>query len=260
MDYKNIKYSSKGNIAEIQLNRPDALNAFNMDLITEIESAINDVKSSQTVKLLTITANGRAFSAGADLIYFKSVISDPKKLGAYIKKLNQVFFQIEKLPIPTLCIVQGFALAGGLELMLCCDLVIAAKSAQFGDQHINFGLIPGGGSSKRLAERIGKQQALELMISGRWMDSYEALQNRLVYKTVDDEELKDFVEEFTDNIKSKSRASLRNIKTLINHSNYAARDNAIAFENNLFIKYVSSHEDPLEGLNAFSEKRRPNFN
>jgi len=259
LNYKNINYSCPNNIANIQLNRPDALNAFNMDLITELESALTEVKASQNIKLLIISANGRAFSAGADLIYFKSVVSDPKDLQRYIKKLNEVFFLIERLPIPTLCVVQGFALAGGLELMLCCDLVMAAKSAQFGDQHINFGLIPGGGSSKRLAERIGKQQALELMISGRWMDSEEALRTSLVYKVVDDADLETTVTDFAENINSKSRASLCNIKTLINHSNYAARDNSIAFENNMFVKYVSSHKDPLEGLNAFSEKRKPNF-
>ena len=259
LNYKNIIYSCTNHVAEIQLNRPDALNAFNMDLITEIESALNTVKESPKTKILVFSANGRAFSAGADLIYFKSVLSNPKDLQKYIRKLNQVFFMIEQLPIPTLCVVQGFALAGGLELMLCCDVIIASRSAQFGDQHINFGLIPGGGSSRRLTERIGKQQAFELMISGRWMSSEEALKIQLIYKVVDDQELKDTVTEFTSNISSKSRASLSNIKTLINHSNYASRYVAISFENEMFIKYVSSHEDPSEGLNAFSEKRKPNF-
>ena len=123
MNYKNINYSCPNNIANIQLNRPDALNAFNMDLITELESALTEVKASQNIKLLIISANGRAFSAGADLIYFKSVVSDPKDLQRYIRKLNEVFFLIERLPIPTLCVVQGFALAGGLELMLCLSLI-----------------------------------------------------------------------------------------------------------------------------------------
>ena len=257
--YKNIIYSCTKNTAEIKLNRPDALNAFNMELITEIESAIIEIKASQDIKVLILSSNGRAFSAGADLIYFKSIVSDQKKLQTYIKKLNQVFFLIEQLPIPTICVVQGFALAGCLEIMLCCDLVFAAKSAQFGDQHINFGLIPGGGSSKRLPERIGKQQAFELMISGRWMDSKEAKDTNLVYKVVEDQDLEQTVKEFTENIASKSIASLTNIKTLLNHSNYVTRDNAISYENNMFVKYVSSHKHPLEGLSAFSEKRKPNF-
>ena len=259
MVYKNISLNVSGALAEITLNRPKSLNALSGGLLVEMMHALEIVQNSKKLKLLKLSGNGRAFCAGADLLFFESIITDPKELANYIDTLNHVFVNMENLDIPTVSVVHGFALAGGLELMLSTDITLSSSSTRFGDQHINFGLIPGGGSTRRLEERIGKQSAIELMISGRWMDATEAEAKGLIYKTFADEVFNDEVDTFINNILDKSYGSLTRIKNIMNHSKHNSREDAIRFENNMFSNYVSTHNDPQEGLKAFKEKRAPNF-
>ena len=169
MEYTNIKLEIENGVATIRLNRPDALNALNTEMAEELSGAIADVAKNEGVKALVVRGEGRAFCSGADLIFFESAFNDASQLTPYIKKLNDCFLQLEELPFPVISVVHGFALAGGMELMLACDMTIAAEDARIGDQHANFGLMPGFGSTQRLPRRIGMQRAMELLTTGKWV-------------------------------------------------------------------------------------------
>ena len=151
MEYTNIKLEKEGAVATISLNRPDAMNALSPALLEDLSRAVANVQDDQSIKALVIRGEGRAFSAGADLVYFQTAFARPDLLTPYLQQFNDCLFQLESLPVPVIAVVHGFALAGGLELMLACDMALAADDARIGDQHVNFGLMPGGGVYSKTA-------------------------------------------------------------------------------------------------------------
>ena len=175
MQYSNIKLSKTDRVATMRLNRPDALNALSPELISELSHATREVSGDADLKALVVRGEGRGFCAGADLLYFDKVLDDLALLPDYVHNLNAALFALEELPIPTIAVVHGYALAGGMELMMACDMAIVADDARIGDQHANFGLIPGGGSTQRLPRRVGMPRAMELLTTGRWLSGAEAV-------------------------------------------------------------------------------------
>ncbi len=169
MEYTNIKLEKENSVATVRLDRPEVLNALNLELLTELSCAVTEVGKDEGVKALVVRGEGSAFCAGADLTYFETAFGAPDQLNEFIGQMNDCLFQLEELPLPVIALVHGFALAGGLELMLACDMTIAAEDACIGDQHVNFGLMPGGGSTQRLPRRVGMQRAMELLTTGRWL-------------------------------------------------------------------------------------------
>ena len=169
MSYQCIKLNVEDRVGRLSLARPDELNAVNPQMIEEVIDALGSISAMEDVKALVVTGEGRAFCAGADLTYLDSILGEQKALSSYLGEFNSMLFALEELPIPVIGLVHGYALAGGLEILLACDLVIAAEDARIGDQHINYALIPGGGSTQRLPCKVGHQRALELLFTGRWM-------------------------------------------------------------------------------------------
>ena len=151
MDYSHIELTTSGPVATLTLARPEVLNAVSPAMIAEIRDALGQVSADNGLKALVVRGKGRAFCAGADLVAMQESFADNASLRRYLTSFNEALFALEELPIPTVAVVHGHALAGGLELLLACDLVIAAEDARIGDQHINFGLMPGGGSTQRPA-------------------------------------------------------------------------------------------------------------
>ena len=147
MDCATIKLAIDGPVGTLTLNRPEALNSLSPEMLGELAHALERVEQRAGVKALVIRGEGSAFCTGADLNYLEGAVSDPPLLDRYLQQLNALFFRLEELPLPVIGVVHGFALAGGLELLLACDLVIAAEDARIGDQHANYGLMPGGGST-----------------------------------------------------------------------------------------------------------------
>ena len=259
MEYTNIKLEKENAVATIRLNRPDALNALGPDLLAELSGAISDAGKDETIKALVVRGEGRAFCAGADLTYFETAFSDPGLLAAYLEQMNGCLFQLEELPIPAIAVVHGFALAGGLELMLACDLAIAAQDARIGDQHVNFGLMPGGGSTQRLPRRVGMQRAMELLTTGRWLSGAEAAEWGLVLRAVPAGELDQDLERLLAPLRVKSRPGLGWIKSVTQRGRDLPLRDGIALEGLAFRQYVSSSSHPREGIKAFREKRQPVF-
>ena len=259
MEYTNIKLEKENAVATIRLNRPDALNSLSPDLLDELSLAVADVGADQVIKALVLRGEGRAFSAGADLTYFESAFAAPDRLTAFIQHMNDVLFQLEALPIPVIAVVHGFALAGGLELMLACDMAIAVDDARIGDQHVNFGLMPGGGSTQRLPRRIGMQRAMELLTSGRWLSGKEAAEWGLVLRAAPISNIEQELEGLLVPLRTKSRPGLGWIKSVTLRGQDLPLRDGVALESLAFVQYVATSPHPTEGIIAFKEKRQPEF-
>ena len=206
-----------------------------------------------------VRGEGRAFCAGADLLFFDTVFEDISRLPPYVELLNRCFFQLEELPIPTIAAVHGFTLAGGLELMLACDMALAAEDARIGDQHANFGLMPGGGSTQRLPRRVGMQRAMDLLTTGRWLSGVEAMDWGLVLRSVPADSLDEELEKLLANLRTKSRTGLGWIKSITRQGRDLPLREGVALENLAFVQFFATSPHPQEGIQAFKEKRQPEF-
>ncbi len=259
MEYTNIKLEIENGVATIRLNRPNALNALNSELLEELSDAISTVETDERVKAFVERGEGRDFCSGADLNFFETAFEDSEQLTPYVTKLNSCFLQLEELPIPVISVVHGFALAGGLELMLACDMTLAAEDARIGDQHTNFGLMPGGGSTQRLPRRIGMQRAMELLTTGRWLSGAEAADWGLVLRAVPADSLDQELEELVAPLRTKSRPGLGWVKSVTLRGSDLSLTDGIALESSSFVQYSTTHSHPKEGIQAFKEKRQPEF-
>ena len=259
MDYSNIMYLKDNQVATITLNRPDAMNALSPDLLSELQYAISIASTDQDLKALVIRGNGRSFCAGADLLFFDSAFENLSLLNPYIQLLNQCFLDLENLAIPTVAVVQGFALAGGLELAMACDMTIVSDEAKLGDQHANFGLMPGGGSTQRLPRRIGMQRAMELLTTGRWLTGPEEVDWGLALRSTDEANLNAELESILSSLRDKSRESLSWIKSITRQGRDLSVSSGIQLESSAFVQYLATSTHPREGIQAFKEKRKPDF-
>lgn len=259
MDYQTIIVSVDGPVATITLNRPEALNALNPELVRDLSQAAGEVERRPEVKALVIRGAGRAFCTGADLGSISQLLEDPPSLAGYMRDLNAMLFQLEELSLPVIAVVHGFALAGGLELMLACDLVIAADDARIGDQHANYGLMPGGGSTQRLPRKLGHQRAMRLLLTGSWLSGKEAEEWGLVSWAVPPDGLDEELEALLGSLRWKSKEGLGWIKRTVQRGRSMSLRDGVALEVESFVSYLTTSPDPREGLLAFTERRDPKF-
>ncbi|NQV20047.1 MAG: enoyl-CoA hydratase/isomerase family protein [Rhodospirillales bacterium] len=249
----------RDNVAWVTLNRPEALNAMSPALLHGIAAAVDGIEADFDVRAVVFTGAGRAFCAGGDLAFFKTAINDdPQAFVRFAGLAQHVLRRVEMLPMPVIAAVNGVAVAGGLELILCCDLVIAVSSAQIGDGHANFGIIPGGGSSIRLPRKIPTALAKRLLLTGNLLPAQTLKDYGLVNEVVPDDQLMAEVEKLVAEITKNSPLGLRWIKKLVNDGLEQPLDTALRSETNAFESYVHS-DDIMEGLNAFEAKRAPKF-
>ena len=259
MAYGNITLSLSDRVGTIALNRPDALNALSPELVSEFADATTSLADNSDIKALVVRGEGRGFCAGADLLFFDRVFDDFSLLPPYVRDLNAMLNGLEELPIPTIAVVHGYALAGGMELMMACDMAIVAEDARIGDQHANFGLIPGGGSSQRLPRRVGMPRAMELLTTGRWLNGAEAVEWGLALRSVPGDAIEEELESLLEGLRPKSRAGLGLMKSLARASQYLPVRDGIALEGATFTHHFATSPHPREGIQAFKEKRQPEF-
>ena len=259
VEYSHIELTNSGPAASLTLARPQVLNAVSPPMIAEMRHALGQVASDTSIKALVVRGQGRAFCAGADLVAMQEAFGENASLRSYLTGFNEALFALEDLPIPTIALVHGHALAGGLELLLACDLAIAAEDARIGDQHINFGLMPGGGSTQRLPRRIGQQRAMELLFTGRWLTGQEAAAAGLVLRAVPSDELDQELDRLLADITNKSRDALGWIKAAVRRGQSLPLRDGVAQEVMSFAHYVATSSHPTEGIQAFREKRTPDF-
>ena len=247
-----------GAVARFILNRPAQLNAVSPELLDDLDRACAAVEADSTVAVVTLTAAGRAFCAGADLRVVQQLAPDPVRWREFMARWRQVYDRVERLPVPVIAGVHGMALAGGLELTLVCDLVVADEAARLGDQHANFGLVAGGGGSQRLPRLIGARRAKELMLLGGWLSAQEALDWGLVNRVVPAGQVETAVRDLARELAAKSAAAARAVKMLVDRGLDLPLPQGLDLEGEEVARHMRG-ADAAEGLRAFVEKRAPRF-
>jgi enoyl-CoA hydratase len=257
VDFKYIIYEKSDGIATIILNRPEAMNAFSEDVVSEILIAVEDLRNDDAIRVVVLTGAGeKAFSAGADI---KTMIGmtalKARQLSLMGEKLCLAFENLEK---PVIAALNGYALGGGLEVAMSCDLRIASESARMGQTEVNIGLIPGWGGTQRLTRLIGITKAKELVYTGKMIDAKTAEQIGMINMVVPKDKLRETVRQFAMELVSKAPVAIKVAKALINKGSDMSLDSALELEREGF-GVVGSSEDLKEGVAAFIEKRRPAF-
>lgn len=243
-----------GRVAVLTLNRPDALNALNGELMTALTDHVLELSDDPDVGCIVITGSEKAFAAGADI----KEMADQTYMDMYLSDYFARFNEIATTRLPTIAAVSGFALGGGCELAMICDMIFASDTAKFGQPEIKLGVIPGIGGSQRLMRAVGKAKAMDLILSGRMIDAEEAERAGLVARVIPAETFMEETMEAADTISNYSRPSVYAAKEVINRAQETTLAEGILFERRVFHSLFST-EDQKEGMTAFVEKRPPNF-
>ena len=257
MEFKFIICEKSEGIATITLNRPEALNAFSKEVVEEILRALEDVKSDENVRVVVLTGAGeKAFSAGADI---KAMVGMTALKARELSLMGEsLCLALENLEKPVVAAINGYALGGGLEVAMACDLRIASENARMGQTEVNIGLIPGWGGTQRLTRLVGMTKAKELVFTGKMFDARTAEQLGIVNIVTSADKFKETVRQFALELASKPPVALKVAKALINKGANISLDSALALEREGF-GVVASSEDLKEGVSAFTEKRKPVF-
>jgi len=257
MDYTNILFIKEGNIAVIKFNRPKALNAVNPDVFHEMNDALDTIASDKTIKVLILTGEGeKAFVAGADIAHMVNL--SPLQLKEFSRNGQELLFRLERLPIPVIACVNGFALGGGCEIAMACDFIYASETARFGQPEITLGVIPGFGGTQRLSRSVGKAMAKELCMTGAMINAQEAKDIGLVNKVFPKDKLWEETMKTADLIAGKGKVALRAIKECIGRGLDVDLQDGCYMESEAF-GLIAASPDQKEGMNAFLEKRAPQF-
>jgi len=255
--FKTIIYEKGENVAWITLNRPEALNASNDVLRSELLIALAEARDDDEVWIVVLTGAGdRAFSAGGDIGRYLSWT--PLDVIKSFKGARAPTELVRAIPKPVIAMVNGLALGGGCELAMACDIIIASENARFGQPEINVGIIPGWGGTQILPRLIGEKKAKELLFTGDFISAEEALTLRMVNKVVPKEKLRETVEELIIKLKSKSPVTLKFAKLAVNRSLETPLSAGMASETELLALCFAT-EDQKEGTRAFLDKRAANY-
>lgn len=257
VEMDTIRYEQHGNIAYVTLNRPDALNAFNYDMLRELGDITESIRINPDIRVVIFTGAGeKAFSVGADLKERKTLTNQQVKRNIY--KIGEVFSAIENLPQPTIAMLNGYAFGGGTELALACDFRIAADDIQLGLTETSLAIIPGAGGTQRLPRLIGEAKALELILTAKRLKAEEALTYGLVTKVTSREALLVETENFAALMLANGPIALQQAKFAIKHGMNVDLHTGLNIERKAYEITIPT-EDRVEALNAFSEKRKPIF-
>jgi enoyl-CoA hydratase len=254
MGYANIEVETHDKVGLIRLNRPQALNALNAALIDELGAALDDFERDNSIGCIIITGSPKAFAAGADIKEMQAKTYADAYLGDFIASWERV----SRTRKPIVAAVAGFALGGGCELAMMCDIIIAADNAKFGQPEIKLGVMPGVGGTQRLTRFVGKAKAMDMCLTGRMMDAAEAERSGLVTRVVPADQLIDEALKTANTIASMSHPAVMMTKETINRAYETTLAEGIRFERRVFHSMFAL-EDQKEGMSAFVEKRPPNF-
>ncbi|MBS7809324.1 enoyl-CoA hydratase [Roseococcus pinisoli] len=254
MSYEMILTETQGRAAIIRLNRPQALNALCDELMAELHQALTGFDADPAIAGIIITGSEKAFAAGADIKQMQAR-SYP---GVYFEDFIANWESVTRIRKPVIAAVAGFALGGGCELAMMCDMIIAAENAKFGQPEINLGIIPGAGGTQRLTRAIGKAKAMDLILTARFMDAAEAERSGLVARVVAPDQLLAEALKVVEKIGSLSAPSVAIAKEAVNVAFETTLTEGVRFERRVFYSLFAT-EDQKEGMSAFAEKRKPAF-
>jgi len=254
MAYETIIIETKGKVGIVRLNRPQALNALNAKLCEELTAAIDSFEADDTIACVVFTGNEKAFAAGADI----KEMQGKSYMDAFKGDFAANWDRIAHMRKPAIAAVAGFALGGGCELAMMCDIIIAADTAKFGQPEIKLGVIPGIGGTQRLTRAIGKAKAMDMSLTGRMMDAAEAERSGLVARVVPAASLMDEAMKVAETIAGMSLVALMVAKESVNRAFETTLAEGIRFERRTFHALFATH-DQKEGMAAFVEKRPAKF-
>ncbi|WP_194827410.1 enoyl-CoA hydratase [Nocardia sp. XZ_19_231] len=253
-DYETILVETKNRVGWITLNRPKALNALNSGVLDDIVAALDALGRDDEVGAVVITGSAKAFAAGADI----KEMAPKSYMDMFMDDYFARWDRLAQFRKPTIAAVAGYALGGGCELAMLCDILIAADTAQFGQPEIKLGVIPGIGGSQRLTRAVGKAKAMDMVLTGRTIGAEEAERAGLVSRIVAADDLLDVAAEVAETIAAKSLPVAMIAKEAVNRSFETTLAEGIRFERRVFHSLFAI-EDQTEGMNAFVDKRPPNF-
>jgi enoyl-CoA hydratase len=252
MSYDYILTRTKGRVGIAQLNRPQQLNALNLDLMVELMEALESFEADPNIGCLIITGNERAFAAGADI----KAMAEATPASMLQSPMIDQWDRLRRITKPVIAAVSGFALGGGCELAMACDMIVAGETAQFGQPEINLGVMPGAGGTQRMTLAVGKALAMEIVLNGRFLTAQEALRAGLVNRVVPTELYLDEAIRLGTEIAARAPMALRLAKEAVNAAFEMPLPASLAYERRLFYMLFST-EDQKEGMEAFITKRAP---
>jgi enoyl-CoA hydratase len=254
MSYDTIVLTVEDHVGVIQLNRPEALNALNDRLLGELADGLKYFTQDGEVRCIMITGSEKSFCAGADI---KEMVSrEPRDI--LDRFTSSIFGLLRRCPKPVIAAVSGYCFAGGCELALACDMIVASETARFGQPEINVGIIPGAGGTQRWIRTVGKARAMEVMLTGAPIDAKKALEWGIVNRVVPFVELLDEAKRLAVAIAAKPPLAVRMAKDAVLKAREMALESGLDYENRLFA-FLFGTEDQKEGMRAFIEKRKPQW-
>ena len=254
MEFIKVNQKAEQHIALIELNRPKELNALNLQLMGELRDALKELDDNDEVRVIVITGNERAFAAGADIKQMAG------KTAIDMLNIDQfsTWDQIKKTKKPVIAAVSGFALGGGCELAMTCDMIVASETAKFGQPEIKIGVMPGAGGTQRLTRAVGKALAMEMVLTGKFISAEEALAAGLINRVVPVELYLKEAFRLAKEVAEMSPVAAKLAKESVLNAFNSSLDQGLIFERKNFYLLFAS-EDQKEGMNAFVEKRKPDF-
>lgn len=254
MNYENVIVAKDGAIAVVTLNRPQALNALSYGLVKDLSLAMQELDQDSEVRVIVVTGGDKVFAAGADI----KEMSDKGPFDSLILERLAYRDKINKISKPVIAAVIGFALGGGCELAMSCDIVVAAENARFGQPEVNLGIIPGSGGTQRLTHLLGKHRAMELVLTGDMLNASDAERLGLVNRVVPAELCLEEAVNIAKKIAAKPQLAVRAAKEAVLKSANTGLDEGLEFERKAFYLLFAS-EDRTEGMRAFLDKRKAEF-
>jgi enoyl-CoA hydratase/carnithine racemase len=253
-----VRLRLDGDVLHATIDRPHARNAIDDDVVAGLEAAIETARE-RDVKVVVLRGAGGSFCAGADLHAIEARLDDEAALRAFLERLGAVLTGFERAPWVTLAVVEGYAVAGGCELLLACDVVLAAADARIGDRHVEYGLVPGGGASVRLPRAVAPQFARYLLLTGELITGSEAAERGLATLAVAPERLDEEVERILARLRSRGRATLATVKAMLADDRTADAAPRLRREIDLFLAHLADAPDARIGLAAFRDRVAPSF-
>jgi enoyl-CoA hydratase len=257
MEYQILKIEKKEGIAVVTIDRPEALNALNTLFFNEMDQAVSELSNDPDLRVMIVTGSGKAFVAGADIA--EMVDKNQEEGSAFSRTGQNTFRSLEKMEIPVIAAINGFALGGGLELAMGCDVRIASSKAKFGQPEVNLGLIPGYAATQRLSRLVGLGDALYLLMTAEMIGAEEALRIGLVQKVVEPEMLMEETLKIAQLIASKGPLAVKKVKAVTRMGYFLDFEEGSELEAQQFGTLFGKGNEGEEGMKAFLEKRKPNW-
>lgn len=252
--FKHILTRAEGRVGVIQLNRPDVLNALNQEIMSEVCDALEAYDRSSETRVVVLTGNERAFAAGADI----TQMAEANPVTMLSSSFIGYWDRLRRISKPVIAAVSGYALGGGCELAMACDMIVASETAKFGQPEINIGVIPGAGGTQRLTRVIGKPLAMEMVLNGRFLSAEEALRHGLVNRVVPVDDYLAEALKFAAEIAERAPIAVQLGKEAVNAALETSLQAGLAYERRLFYLLFAT-DDQKEGMDAFINKRKPEW-